>query len=225
MSTIPSNQHPCERIYQLGASGARFGEMPGTCRITGKEAVGMPFGKWVRDTFTDHAWLKPGNIISNEAAFCFEEKSEIIQRLTGRDKPQCFRTYSHVVCDGNWYLFTKADKARVAALLMERDPEIVCLSDSGQKHLLFKNRPGMWQLEDMQLMPDTKLFTYLHTRFMQLLGMGFSQAEVISGQYAAYKALKVDRATWRSLEADIAQHRGKQVFKFTAWLMYSVKEG
>ena len=61
--------------------------------LPGKEGVGINFAKWVRDTFNDHDSLFPGTIISNEALFCFDESSEIIQKKTGREKPQRFRTY------------------------------------------------------------------------------------------------------------------------------------
>lgn len=215
--------HPCERIYQLGASGAVFGTTPGVCRITGKQSQGIPFQKWVRDTFTDHGSLLPGTIISNEAAFCFEEKSAIIQRITGRDKPQCFRTYSHLVADGQWLLLTKADKQRMVDLLLNHHCEIVCLSDSGQKHLLFKHRPGYWQLEEMQLLPNLPLFSRLHSAMMALLEMGFSQAEVISGQYASNRLMKVELEAWQQHETEIGAYRGSQIFTFSSWLMYSIK--
>ena len=29
--------HPCEYIYKIGASGKIYGDVPGICRITGKE--------------------------------------------------------------------------------------------------------------------------------------------------------------------------------------------
>lgn len=220
---MPPYLHPCERIYQIGAQGATFGNIKGICRITGKQATGLPFDKWVKDTFTDHGALLPGNIISNEALFCFEEKSEIIQKLTGRDKPQCFRTYTHIVANGRWYLLTKADKALMVQLITEHDLEIVVLSDSGQKHLLFKHRTGMWQLEEMQIMPNLPVFNHLHTNMMALLAMGFSQEEVKRGQYAPYKLMKADRDAWRRHENEIAPYRGKQIFIFTTWLMYSTQ--
>lgn len=78
----------------------------------------MPFEKWVKDTFTDHAYLRPGDIISNEAAFSFTEDSTLIQAKTGRDKPQRFRTYSHIVTDTEWLCLTKADKERIVGLLL-----------------------------------------------------------------------------------------------------------
>ena len=61
-----SKTHPCEIIYAL-SSRPIYGNVSGVCRITGKESEGLIFNKWVKPTFTDHAYLLPGNIISNEA--------------------------------------------------------------------------------------------------------------------------------------------------------------
>lgn len=98
----------CEVIYHAANCTIIYGEVEGTCRITGKHnKKGVFFSKWVRDTFTDHAFLFAGTIISNEALFCFEEASTLIQGMRGKDKPQRFRTYSHFVHDGKWYCFGK----------------------------------------------------------------------------------------------------------------------
>jgi len=215
--------HPCERIYQLGANKLTYGDTPGICRITGKQSTGLPFAKWVRDTFTDHASLLPGTIISNEALFCFDESSVLVQQLIGRDKPQRFRTYTHVVADGKWFIMTKADKERIVGILVAGTDEIICLSDSGQKHLLFKHRPGMWQLEEMQIAPDVKTFCFLHERFMKLLSIGFTQGEIISGNYLSYRVMNAGLPVWKALEDEIKSYRNSQIFNFTTWLMYTKK--
>ena len=90
--------HTCEIIYKIGANGLKYGDIKGICRITGNESSGLLCHEWVRDTFTDHASLQPGSIISNEALFCFDEASKIVKQKTGKDKLQRFRTYSHIVC-------------------------------------------------------------------------------------------------------------------------------
>lgn len=214
--------HPCEQIYRLGAENTIYGTLSGTCRITGKQSTGLNFDKWVRDTFTDHSYLKPGNIISNEALFCFDESSTLLQRRTGRDKPQRFRTYSHLIADGKWYMLTKADKPLIFDLICQ-GAELVCLADSGQKHILFKHRPGMWQLEEMQLLPDIELLKQLHKSMMALLALGFSQAEVISGNYLSYRILNTDLEAWQDLESGLKQYRKTKIFNFTSWMMYTQK--
>lgn len=213
--------HPCEQLYAIAGNGITYGNTPGTCRITGKLSTGLPFNKWVKDTFTDHAFLKPGNIISNEALFCFDEKSEVIQKITGREKEQKFRTYSHIIANDKWHIFTKANKREIYDLLISESCHIVCLSDSGQKHLFFKHRPGFWQLEDMFVVPDIETMKFLHLQFSELLQSGFSQTEIIIGNYIGYRIVKAGLKAWQSLENSIKPYRGKQIFNFTAWIMYN----
>lgn len=212
--------HPCELMYNIGARNTIYGSIPGTCRITGKQSSGLPFNKWVKDTFTDQAFLKPGTIISNQALFCFDEKSEILQQLTGREKLQRFRTYSHIIHRGQWHICTKANKKKIFDLIVD-GAEIVCLTDSGQKHVFFKHKPGMWQLDDSFIIPDIPEFTRLHSLMCDLLRMEFSQGEVITGQYLQYRILKAGLKPWKTIEDQIAPQRGSQLFNFASWLLFT----
>lgn len=215
--------HPCEKIYHAGANGKIYGDTPGICRITGKPATGVPFIKWVRKTFTDQAFLFPGEIISNEALFCFDESSEIVMKRTGREKPQRFRTYSHIIDKtGRWHCLTKADKKLIFELIVDR-AELVCLTDSGQKHLLFKHRPGMWQLDEQFILPDLETFRFLHGKMCRLLELGFSQTEVITGNYLQYRIAKAGIEAWKTLEDTIKPYRGISLFNFTSWLLFITK--
>ena len=136
---------------------------------------------------------------------------------------QRFRTYSHILTnDLQWHVCTKADKRKIIELL-QGNPKIVCLSDSGQKHLFFKNRIGMWQLDNSYIEPDIERFMYLHGIMMSLLELGFSQQEIISGNYYPNNILKVGLSAWEVLENKIKAQRGEPFFAFTAWLMYSNK--
>lgn len=212
--------HPCERIYQIAGNGFSVGTTKGKCRITGSESTGMPFGKWVKDTFTGHGFLKPGTIVSNEAAFCFTEGSEYLQQKLGRDKPQNFRTYSHIVWSGEWICCTKADKQKIVEILQD-NPEIVCLTDSGQKHVFFKHRIGLWQLDETFVEPNLPLFNHLHGVMMELLFCGFTQAEVMSGNYIANRIINCGLEKWQQLENKIKTARKTPMFDFAGWLMYS----
>lgn len=212
--------HPCERIYEIAGQGFSVGTTKGVCRIIGKESIGMPFKKWVKDTFTNHDQLKPGTIISNQAAFCFVEDSKLIQQKQQRDKPQKFRTYSHIIYQGEWLCVTKADKQRIVVILQGM-PELVCLTDSGQKHVFFKHRPGLWQLDDTFVEPNLPLFNHLHGTMMELLACGFTQAEVITGNYAANRILTAGIERWKQLENKIKSARKTPMFDFASWLMYS----
>lgn len=212
--------HPCEIIYRTGANGATYGDTPGVCRITGKESAGMPFEKWVRKTFNDYDSLKPGTIISNEALFCFDEASEVIMKKTGRDKPQRFRTYSHIIdASGNWHCLTKADKPEIYKQIITGS-ELVCLTETGQKHILFKHHPGTWQLDDIHLTPDVETLTFLHSAMCDLMRMGFSQREIKTGGYLLSRIGLTDVQKWRETEHSIMGYRGSQIFDFTSFMLF-----
>lgn len=220
MQTEPT-PHPCELLYSIAAKNKIYGTVPGICRITGKEATGIPYSTWVKDTFTDHAFLKPGNIISNEALFSFEERSVEIQTMLNRPAGQKFRNYSHIIANNTWYPLTKANKREMYQLITSGTCQVVCLSDSGQKHLFFKHRTGFWQLENQFIVPDIDTLKYLHQQFSELLDMGFSQTEIITGNYIGYRVMKAGLQIWKTTEDQIKPHRGTLIFNFTAWIMYN----
>lgn len=213
-------KHVCEIMYDIAANNIVYGDTTGICRITGKQSKGIAFEKWVRRTFTDFAYLKPGTIISNEALFCFDEASEIVQRKTGRDKLQRFRTYSHIICNGEWFCCTKADKKRIYELICS-GAEIVSLTDTGQKHIFFKNRVGMWQLDEHYIPIDIPLLKFLHEEMTHLLDIGFSQTEVISGKYSAIKLFKYRDSDFLQHENKIKAFRGNAIFDFTGWMLFT----
>lgn len=217
--TLLSN-HPVEIIYKC-SSQPIYGTTIGVCRITGKQATGIPFEKWVKKTFTDYAYLLPGNIISNAAAFCFDESSAELQNKTNRDKPQRFRTYSHVIDkDGSWHALTKANKQFIYNMVCD-GASLVSLTDSGQKHLLFKHRPGMWQLDELFIIPDIKTLRFLHSQMTKLTDAGFSQTEVISGHFLSYRIANAGLNFWKTIEDCIKSFRGKPIFAFSSWLLFT----
>lgn len=215
--------HSCIEIYEKFGEGFSVGNKSGVCRITGQHSTGIKFEKWVKDTFTDHASLVPGTIISNAAAFCFVEDSAIIQQKTGRDKAQRFRTYSHIVTQMDWFCLTKADKKLIKNLICSGECKIVCLTDSGQKHIFFKHRPGFWQLDEMFVKPDIAEFERIHGVMMRLLSLGFGQEQIKTGQYYQSQIIKVGVIAWQQLEAQISAMRGEPLFDFAAWLMFNEK--
>lgn len=216
--------HPCEIVYQAAGMKNTSG-IPGTCRITGKQSTGVLFHKWVKDTFTDHGYLKPGNIISNEALFCFDESSELIQKKTGRDKLQKFRTYSHIVTkSGEWMCCTKANKEEITEFILSDSCEIISLTESGQKHVFFKNRLGFWQLDESFVAADVEKFRLIHGLMMELLTLGFGQEQVKTGKYNQVQIIKVGFPVWQKIESQLSKHRGDPFFDFVGWLMYSQKE-
>lgn len=209
--------HPCEIMYQF-SNAKIYGEMPGVCRIIGKESTGIEFDKWVKDTFTDHAYLKPGTIISNEALFCFEEQSELLMRMTGRDKTQRFRTYSHIVVGTDWHLLSKAQKPEIYDLLINADPTVCVIADSGQKHLLFKHRPGTWMFENETILRDKYKLRLIKETADALMAVKFSKDEIQSGHYQGWKILSCGLGFWQENENKIKRWRGSSIFDLAIWL-------
>lgn len=213
-------KHTCEKIYKIGADNKIYGIEKGTCRITGKKSTGLLFDKWVRKTFNDHGCLFPGTIISNEALFCFDESSDIIQKKTGKEKPQRFRTYSHIISAGEWYCVTKADKRLILQLIIE-GAEVVCLTETGQKHVLFKHKTGVWQLDELHVTPNVELLGVLHYHMCELMAYQFSQAEIITGDYKTNRILRAGLKNWQEHENIIKEHRGSGIFDFTSFMLYT----
>lgn len=215
-------KHICETIYKIGAKNKIYGTDKGICRITGEKSSGIVFDKWVRDTFNDHDKLVPGTIISNEALFCFDESSEIIQQKTGKEKTQRFRTYSHIVKNGEWFCFTKANKREIYDMIIA-GAEMVCLSESGQKHILFKHKEGMWQLEENHIEININLYKDLHFNMCELLAYQFSQNEIITGNYLSGRILKSGMDNWLKLEKTLKHYRGTKIFEFVSFALFTDK--
>jgi hypothetical protein len=214
--------HPCEILYRF-ADNKKYGDSKGVCRITGKESAGINFNDWVKDTFTDYASLYPGTIISNEALFCFEEQSELIAQKAKKDKLQRFRTYSHIVANNEWYVLTKAQKKEIYDLIINNDPSVCVLSDSGQRHLLFKHKIGTWQFEDQFIQRDKEKLMKIKLLGDELLNNNFSKTEMLSGNYIQHRIMKYGVKKWKSIEEILIQFRGSAIFDFAIWL--SQKEG
>ncbi len=210
-----------KKIYLISGSPI-FGEIEGVCRVTGKKSKGLSFKEWVKKTFTDYSYLYQGEIISNEALFSFLELSEIIQKKVGKEKPQNFRTYSHIVYKNEWLCFTKANKKEIVEIL-KNNPEFVCLTSTGQKHLAFKNKEGFWQLDEIFVVPDIMLFTEIHEFMIEMLKFGYNQKEIITGIYKAKTIKKIGIFNHLKKENYLSKHRGKPMFDFCAFLMYSTK--
>jgi len=214
--------HPCEILYRF-SSNKIYGNEKGVCRITGKESTGIGFNDWVKDTFTDHAYLHPGTIISNEALFSFEESSDLIAQKTNKEKQQRFRTYSHIVVNNNWYVLTKAQKKEIYDLIINNDPSVCVLSDSGQRHLLFKHKIGTWQFEDQFIQRDKETLSKIKLIGDELILNNFSKAEMLTGNYIQHRVLKYGIKKWKLAEDRLREYRGSAIFDLAIWL--SQKQG
>lgn len=214
--------NPCKIISNF-FNVPQYGNIKGICRITGELGDGVEFDKWVKDTFTDFDSLHEGNIISNEAIFCFEEKNEQITKFLCKEKPQKLRSYSIIVSNNTLYLLTKADKRKMYCLLVNEDPQIVCLSESGQKHLLFRNKVGFWQLETNNCIPPNKeQLERLMICCQTLLRYGFTQSEIITTAFPLHKLAKLQDNLVEVLEAIdvLSNNKNTPIFDLTMFLIH-----
>lgn len=213
------NLNHIEKIYNNLQTPPIYGQIEGVCRVTGKESKGLYFQEWVRKTFTDFPYLKQGSIISNEALFTFDEKSTILQAKVKKERPQRFRTYSHILCGDEWYAVTKADKVLMWDLIINHNPECVCIAESGQKHIFFKVRQGWWQFEERQIQPNVEELIYINSMMNELYTGGFTQVEIQTGKYQDHRILKFGVHPWRILENSLKKHRYSNLFDFAAFFM------
>lgn len=156
-------------------------------------ATGLPWSAWVKDTFVDHDRLVPGEAMCAACLYCVSDHSAELQRITGRDKLQRMRNYTHIVtADGQWWPFMKNQKRDIAAaLLATPPPSVVVVSLTGQKHLIFRARMGWWQIEEQAMRPDRDGVAHLLPHASALYTAGATKAEMASGQYASSTGLSL----------------------------------
>jgi len=197
----------------------------GKCRICGDVGEGSAFNVWVRPTFTDWDKLHDGSIICTGCLFWFEERSEELAQLVGKDKPQRMRNYSHFVVGGQWIPLSKSHKSRMAELLNEPFPELAIIADSGQKHIAFRARcnsaggaSGWVQFEEDALFIEPRMFHPLLSQIETLYEGGFSKTELESGIYQPYRIRKFGIEAWHQIEQYLRQNRGRLLFRLALFL-------
>lgn len=209
----------CKLLYEICGGSYCIGRAPGTCVFTGDKSIGLPFKEWVSGTFTDFSSLKPGDIVSNEAAQCFDERSETLMRKVGADKPQRFRNYSHFIDkDGNWHCFSKANKREMLAMMLSEQDMFACIAASGQKHILFKTKMGYWNFEGEQIVKDVDLLQNLNRLMLILLDLGASKSNILKGHYSIANMSKEDILSLREVEREMRLHRGTPIFSLCIFL-------
>lgn len=172
---------PAQVIYSAAGLPAMIGSSAGICRLCGCDGIGQKFNLWVKDTFTDHDKLFPGDIICHACQFCTIEASEQLATMMGKDKPQRMRNYSHFVHNGEWIPLSKGDKGRMIDLL-KKFPPVAVIAISGQKHIIFRARLGWWQIEEQSTTPLANLWKILEVVTTMYNG-GFSKDEITTGRY------------------------------------------
>jgi hypothetical protein len=183
------------------------------------------FDDWVKESFTDWDKLLPGDSICSDCLFWFDEASEALMQRVGKDKPQKMRNYSHFIVNGDWIPCSKADKARMKALLTGTPfPELAVVAVSGQKHLVFRARwnppggkAGWIQFEELSFGVDSQILSYWLVRLEDALGV-FSKGELESGHYQPFHIMKYGLQDWQALEAALKPQRGSPLLALAIFL-------
>lgn len=204
-------------IYTSAGAPPMIGNLEGGCRTCGLACVGSAFDDWVKPTFTDWDKLMDGSIICHACQFCFTDQNEELARRLGKDAPQRMRNYSHFVVNGEWWPLSKGAKPRMLELLMA-SPEVAIVAESGQKHIIFRSRPGWWQIEERSCRPfSADLARALFP--IQDLYAGFSKAEIESGRYSQHRIFSFGIGKWHHLEESVRQLRGSPILSLALFLV------
>ncbi len=210
------NAKVCEMIWNAAGKPSMEVQVKGVCRTCGADSVGLLFSDWVKDTFTDWDKLTAGTIICHACQFCFSEKNEKLTKITGKDKPQRMRNYSHFVVGGEWIPLSKGDKRRMSELLLS-DPEVTVIAESGQKHIIFRSKPGWWQFEESAFRPFPDKLRVVQA-VVEEMYEGFSKAEITTGRYIQHRILEFGLERWSRLDTQVRAIRGTPVLTLALFL-------
>jgi hypothetical protein len=204
---------------------AIYARREGQCRFCGADRGGVLFSEWVKPTFTDWDKLLPGNIVCEQCLFWFNEASEELANLTGKNKPQRMRNYSHFVTGEIWTPLSKGDKTSMRNLLLTPPfPDLAVIAESGQKHIAFRavrNAPdslsGWVQFEEQQIWVDpASLLAQLE--IIEALYTVFSKTEIETGRYIPNRILNYGVDLWRDREQIVKSWRGTPLFSLSIFL-------
>ncbi len=195
------------------------------CRICGEQKNGVAFDAWVKDTFTNHDTLNPGEVVCEDCLFWFEQRSVELQKRMSKDKPQKMQNYSHFVIGGEWEPVGKGDKRRMAALLLGAPfPEMAAVAVSGQKHLAFRARrnpagaiAGWVQFEEQQVWVDPSPLKAILAIIEELYAT-FSKEEIQTGRYSPNRIRTFGLPRWQELEATLKPQRQTALFALALFL-------
>jgi hypothetical protein len=206
--------------------------MKGVCRICGLPKEGDPFDAWVKDTFTNHDILYPGEIICSDCLFWFDQRSTDLQRIMGKDKPQKMQNYSHFVIAGEWRPVSKGNKPEMARLLLTPPfPELAAIAVSGQKHIAFRARrnpightAGWVQFEEQAVWIEPGALADL-LKTIETLYAVFSKGEIEMGQYFPARIMQFGLDRWRGLESILKPIRQTTLFQLALFLAQRSDDG
>ncbi len=218
---------PSTALLHRAAGSPKFAAgAAGTCRACGIESAGVPFDAWVKPTFTDWDKIAPGEILCQACQFCFCDQSGLLATLVGKSKPQRMRNYSHFVAGDRWIPLSKGDKPRMRALLLDPGLQLAVIADSGQRHILFRAKPGWWQFEEHALRPAPEALPQFLLPVEELYAGGiFSKREIASGAYSQRRVLEFGPERWARVEPLVRPMRGQILFTLAVFLAQPKEEG
>ena len=203
------------------------------CRFCGGESTAATlFDAWVKPTFTDHDKLLDGDGICRDCLFWFNERSEKLAALVGKDKPQRMRNYSHFIQSEQWIPLSKGNKQRMQEILLTFPfPALAAIADSGQKHIVFRARRnppestcGWIQFEEQSLFIYPQELKDL-LKLIEELYAHFSKGEIERGDYKSYRVMSFGVELWQKLEEQINPRRSGLLFKVALFLAQRKEDG
>lgn len=224
--------NPTVLLYQAAGHPAVDGLVPAdepACWLCGGTlgGQGLPLEAFIRSSAAvfEEAHAVESTHVCAACVFCFEEQCATLTRLTGRERPQKMRTYSHFVASGVWHPLTKADKAAMRCLLLDGAfPELAVISDSQQKHLAYRGRvnapggdQGWVQFEEVALyVVQAELRGLLAD--VERLYTAFGKNEIETGRYAGHRIIRFGVGEWQRVEAVLRPQRAGRLFGLAVWL-------
>lgn len=210
-------------IWEAAGSPVQPGNHQGICRCCGAISLGMPFDKWVKDSFNDLDKCHSGEIVCHGCLFTFEEQSLTVQRLAGKDKLQKFRNYSYFVLKGQLYVLSKGQKPQIRDVLLQ-SPEVAIIAVSGQKHIAFRARPGWWQIEEIGVLPFPQALAFQLEIVEALYNEGAGKDEIESGRYSQGAIQRVGITRWVELDRQLKPFRGSPQLQLAVYLAQKKEE-
>lgn len=210
-------------LYRVAGQPSMNGNEIGLCRTCGVKGIGILFDSWVKDTFTNFGDLMPGSILCHACQFVFDEHSELLAQRVGKDKPQRMRNYSHFIVAGDWIPLSKSDKTKMGDILLNRSPDLAVVSVSGQKHIIFRARPGWWQIEEQTVRPFRDELKNLLAFAEELYQGELSKEEIETGRYVQYRIIRFGFERWREIENVLRPRRGSIALQLAVFLAQKEK--
>lgn len=202
--------------------GAQFARSA-VCWLCGgsTHGQGWPLRAAITDKFTNHnaspcpssdAVCQPCVYLSSGdawSAYASEHPELGVKSM----QPITWRSYSHVFSESGGHEVPNRARWRELLVAPPAPPFVFALSESGQKHLLFRavvsytSAVYPMQCEEDRLLVSRADLTHCFEAFERLYALGFSKDQIADGRYHPAQTMKAGLAAWREAEARFAPWR------------------